>query len=362
MSTAPAVEQGARSLRRPRPITAAPSHSVAFDWWIALVSCAMVFGLFIDGWAHNHGMVDDSFFTPWHALLYGAFGVAALSLIAMHFRNVSKGHHWKRAMPPGYTLALYGALVFAVAGSGDMLWHEAFGIETGLESLLSPTHLILAGSGLMIVTAPARAMWLRRSKQDWNSLLPAILSITAFAAVFNFFLVFAAVTGRLSVLTGPRPLEHEFIDSLGVLALLIHSNVLLGVTLFVRRRWRLPFGAFTLIYAVNGLGITWLHVAGNEEFLFVISAGLTGFAADWLLLRDDSLSTARIRLTACVLPALFGLATMLALQILSTSAWANGGLWWEIHMWLGAPVMAGALGYGLSLLAHPPAARIQEPD
>ena len=39
---------------------------------MALISCAIVFGLYIDGWAHNHGFVDDSFFTPWHAVLYGA--------------------------------------------------------------------------------------------------------------------------------------------------------------------------------------------------------------------------------------------------------------------------------------------------
>ena len=46
---------------------------------------------------------------------------------------------------------------------------------------------------------------------------------------------------------------------------------------------------------------------------------------------------------------------MLVIQILGETAWASGGLWWEIHMWLGVPVLAGAFGYGLSLLIRPPA-------
>jgi hypothetical protein len=40
------------------------------DWLVALLGCWTVGGIFLDGWAHNHGKVDSSFFTLWHALLY----------------------------------------------------------------------------------------------------------------------------------------------------------------------------------------------------------------------------------------------------------------------------------------------------
>ena len=30
-------------------------------------------GMVIDGWAHTHGEVDDSFFTKWHGLWYSGF-------------------------------------------------------------------------------------------------------------------------------------------------------------------------------------------------------------------------------------------------------------------------------------------------
>jgi hypothetical protein len=32
-------------------------------------------GIFLDGWAHAHGRVDESLFTPWHAVLAGIAGL-----------------------------------------------------------------------------------------------------------------------------------------------------------------------------------------------------------------------------------------------------------------------------------------------
>jgi hypothetical protein len=41
-----------------------PAGSGAFDWAITTLCAAFVGGLFLDGWAHTHGRVDDSFLTP----------------------------------------------------------------------------------------------------------------------------------------------------------------------------------------------------------------------------------------------------------------------------------------------------------
>lgn len=323
---------------------------------MAIVICVMIFGLFIDGWAHNHDRVDDSFFTPWHAILYSAYGVSALTLIAYHFRNVGKGYHWRRALPAGYMPALGGALLFATGGLGDMVWHGLFGIEESIEALLSPTHLLLAGSGLLIVTGPIRALWQRHGEGNWRSLLPAILALTMTASVFTFFTAFAAATSRMHILTGPRPEAHNLYDAYGVLALVTHSNILLGVVLFSIRRWRLPFGVFTLIYTVNALMMTWMHVRANADYLLVINAAIVGLLCDWLISRKMIESTNGLRLFSCLIPFVFSIGALLVIHILGTGAWGTGGLWWEIHMWLGAPVMAGAFGYGLSLLIHPPGA------
>ena len=344
-----------RRLAGTRARSGQPADNLRFDCWMVLVSGAMVFGLFIDGYAHNHGMVDDTFFTPWHALLYGAYGVAALSLAIQQLRHVSQGFHWRRALPSGYMPALFGAGIFAVAGFGDMLWHESFGIETGLEPLLSPTHLLLATAGMLIITGPIRAFWRRETDHDWHSLLPLILAFATVAAVFTFFTVFAGVSSRMAPLTGPRPADTEILDPAGVQAFLMHSNILLGVILFMTRRWRLPFGAITLIFVINAMGMTWINVRDNAEFIFVVNAAIVGLFGDWLLSRTVYASKNGLRLFCFLLPLAFSAGAMLCVHLLGASVWGDSGLWWEIHMWLGAPVLAGIFGYGLSLLLHPPA-------
>ena len=59
------------------------------------------------------------------------------------------------------------------------------------------------------------------------------------------------------------------------------------------------------------------------------------------------------------MPFAYSLGVMLMTHILGTSVWGSGGLWWLIHMWLGVPVLAGAFGYGLSLLLRAPALPIE---
>jgi hypothetical protein len=58
---------------RVQPVGVAPQqHTIAvgglaFDWVMMSLSLLFLGGLYLDGWAHNHGRVDDSFFTIWHA-------------------------------------------------------------------------------------------------------------------------------------------------------------------------------------------------------------------------------------------------------------------------------------------------------
>jgi len=129
--------------------TGNPHHSAPrFDWMVIALSSWFVGGLFLDGWAHTHGKVDTSFFTPWHGVLYSGHLATLLYL----------GWQWsrQRTLPAGYGLSLAGALLFVVGGVGDFIWHELFGIERSIEALLSPTHLLLAlGLALEPMARPA---------------------------------------------------------------------------------------------------------------------------------------------------------------------------------------------------------------
>ncbi len=335
---------------------AIPADSIQLDRLMALTACLITFGLFIDGWAHNHGQVDDSFFTPWHALLYGAVALSGLILLVTHMRNVGKGFHFGSALPAGYTLSLLGFFLFAAGGVADLAWHEIFGFEEGTEALISPSHLFLAVSGLLIVTGPIRAAWQRKSDETWSDLLPAILSFTCITSIFLFFVAFAAITSSTAMLTGARPDSTRLLDSAGIVAFLLHSNILLGVLLLLTRRWRLPVGTATLVFATSAALMTWLRVEHNEEFIFVLSALAVGLLADWLLQRGALNSVAGTRLFCIVIPFAYSLGALMVVEILGATVWGADGLWWLIHMWLGVPVMAGAFGYGLSLLLRPPAA------
>jgi Tol biopolymer transport system component len=171
--------------------TGYPAGSIRFDWLMIAVSAWLIGGLFVDGWAHFHGMVDDSFFTPWHAVFYSGFASVAIFLGINQWRNVSKGFAFWRALPQGYALSLVGAGIFALAGVGDLIWHTVFGIEIGTEALLSPTHLLLATGMVLITSGPLRAAWHRVPEMGWRMLAPMLLSATLLLAVLAFFTSYA---------------------------------------------------------------------------------------------------------------------------------------------------------------------------
>jgi Tol biopolymer transport system component len=171
-----------------------PAGSVRFDLAMIVVSAWLIGGLFVDGWAHFHGMVDDSFFTPWHAIFYSGFMAVAVFLGVNQWRNIAKGYAFWRALPEGYALSLVGAGIFAVGGVGDLIWHTLFGIEVDTEALLSPTHLLLATGMALIISGPLRAAWRRipaGQAGGWRTLAPMILSATLLFALLAFFTSYA---------------------------------------------------------------------------------------------------------------------------------------------------------------------------
>src|SRR5580704_15516383 len=146
------------------PRSGNPPTNPAFEWLMGVLAVLLIGGLDLDIWAHSHGRVDQSFFTPWHAVLYGAMALNGIVLGVVAALNVlRKGYPWRRALPVGYGLSLVGVIAFAIGGGLDLAWHTLFGIEEDIEALLSPTHLILATSAALILTGPLRSAALRIS-------------------------------------------------------------------------------------------------------------------------------------------------------------------------------------------------------
>lgn len=167
--------------------------SIAFDWVMGLLAVLLMGGLLLDGWAHSHGEVDQSFLTPWHALLYGSMAVNGLALFALGIAGLRQGFSAGNALPAGYWTAAIGVVVFIVGGAVDAWWHTTFGIENGVVLLVSPPHLILGLAAALIMSGPLQSIAAQHGTQSggWRIVGPAVLSTWALVALIGFFLGYA---------------------------------------------------------------------------------------------------------------------------------------------------------------------------
>ncbi len=321
-----------------------PQSSIKFDRLMIILVCWFVCGLFIDGWAHNHGLVDKTFFTPWHALLYSGYVANAALLTFTFVRNHLRGQRWSEAIPDGYQLALLGVPIFAIAGVGDLIWHTLFGFEVGIEPLLSPTHLLLAFSAILIMSGPLRAAMRRDipvESQNWATLLPAILSMTAVLSVFTFF------TSFVNPFVQTWTLQATFDDGkeLGIASVLFLAGILMGFVLVALRRWKLPLGTLTIVFTINVA----LMGVFKDNYPLIPVATLAGLIADFLIwwLQPSITRHEALRLFAFSMPVIFFLCYFVPIIL-------TIGITWKIHLWLGSCVMAGLIGLGLSYLLVPP--------
>ncbi|HET8852577.1 MAG TPA: LpqB family beta-propeller domain-containing protein [Ktedonobacteraceae bacterium] len=171
-----------------------PLGGTRFDWIVTILCIGLVGGAFLDGWAHAHGKVDNTFFTPWHAVLYSCFALVGAFLFVSWLRNRRKGYPWRDALPFGYGVSLLGAFIFGIGGVLDLIWHTLFGIEVSIDRLLSPTHLLLGLGFVLIVSGPLRAAWARfpgTAGYGRLELLPAVVSVTLLLSTFTFFTEYA---------------------------------------------------------------------------------------------------------------------------------------------------------------------------
>jgi hypothetical protein len=324
-----------------------PTSTFLFDGLMVLLGFWFMTGLFLDGSAHDRGLVD-SFFTPWHAILYSGFLANAIALFVATWRNQAKGYRLWAAIPAGYEMSLVGAVVFGIGGVLDMLWHVTFGIERSTEALLSPSHMILAVGLFLIVNGPFRAAWRRRddllskNRLGWLPMLFSLaftfLLLTFFTFPMNpFFNVFASL----------RRYEYSVNDSVlfGFPQMLLQAAIFMGCVLMAARRWKLPPGSVTFVLLLNVLA---LSVISDRAATFIPAAIVTGVFADgfMLLLKPSIKRPVLFRIYAFSVPAVLYALYFATLQL-------NGGVSWTLPFWSGTVVITGLVGLFLSYLMLP---------
>ncbi|HKY46400.1 MAG TPA: hypothetical protein VJQ79_00320 [Acidimicrobiia bacterium] len=169
----------------------APARPGPLDVVMGVLAVVLVGGFFVDLWAHSHGRVDETFFTPWHGILYAGALLHGLVLLRVALQGRKQGLGLRRSLPSGYGLSLAGAGLFLVAGVFDLAWHEAFGFEDGTEALLSPSHLLLATSGIFMVAGPVRAAWAKGVPTRFPGWLPWVFALTMLLSIVTSFTEYA---------------------------------------------------------------------------------------------------------------------------------------------------------------------------
>ncbi len=236
-----------------------------------------------------------------------------------------------------------------LGGPGDLLWHSLFGIEVGIEALLSPTHILLAFGGAMVVSGPLHAIWYRDKNIQTIHKIPVILSFTYLLMTLGFMLQFLHPFNfpwMSQTFLTENPINNNYGGGLGIANAIVFTGLFMGLTLACIRHWIFPFGSFTTILTLNAVAITTMH---GEYYLFILTAFFAGVLIDILYKKTCSLSRKErhIRIFSASAPVILFAAYV------CTILWSDITLW-SVHMWTGMIVISGITGYLVSYLVIPP--------
>jgi hypothetical protein len=207
----------------------------------------------------------------------------------------------------------------------------------------------------LIIAGPLRAAWRRpeADAQGWRRQFPMLLSLTLVLSLFTFFTQIAhPVANFWGRGRGPDRLTPAGVhQELGIVSILLTTAVVMGVLLPTVARRALPVGSLTLILTLNAAAMGLLYYGHPFPLAHVVMLAAAGVVADLLLwlLRPSAQRPLALRLFAFAVPAVFYLVYFLGLML-------TDGVWWSVHLWSGAIVLAGIVGWLLSYLPVPPRA------
>lgn len=324
-------------------------------------------GVTYDFRQHAEGLdfAEEGFLTVPHVVFYAAFVAISVTLAVVILANRAAGDSWIDAVPTGYRFALLGAFLFGLGGPMDFLWHTTFGFEEGVEALTSPTHLLLVTGAALFVTAPLRAAWVRGLDASLLRQLPALVAsglLLNTAAMFSGYgnpllvphaadaEVTGTIMGRGSETAAAGADGLSVTVAHGAAGMLVFAALVVGLAVTLARRFRLAPGAFTVVYGIVGVSLT--YTGGTEELAPAMLA--FGVAADVLyrLLEPSPVGILRFRAFAAAIPT-----SMVAIYFLTVHlVW---GIAWSTHVYGGLVAAAGLVGLLVSYVAMP---SVRHPD
>lgn len=315
---------------------------IFFDVVFLIVSIWLIGGTYADAWAHNH-LKLDTFFTPWHGILYTGVLAVALTLATTVVLNRRRGASWQEAIPAGYDLSLVAIFAMFFVGVGDGIWHTLFGIEMNTDAMMSPTHLAAVVCITLAISGPYRAMY-RRAHQPSGSLDTLLLGLALallLGEITNYTQEFHPYTSFWP-LTAPRNLSLE--QAFAIVSFVFQAIVVTGLALYSIRRWRLGLGFFTLVMTLVAIPLSLMH----DHSIVILIAFLGGMISDaaYFFLKPSLARQTQFRVFSVILSAGVYVVYMGAMVMI-------GGVVWSVHMVIGSIVATALAGWLLSYLVLP---------
>jgi hypothetical protein len=341
------------SVERTQPAPIGSASFTARERWVLLVASAwLVIGLQLDAYAHATTPELETFWTPWHGVLYSGIAASGFTLLWI-MRSRLPGvptYQSVLALPNALRIPLFGMAFLLVGGGVDTLWHNVFGIVRDMEIFVSPSHefiilgmvLVAMGPALMLATGPERRL------SVGGGFLVAVSTLFSVLPVHIYSLHASAIGFRhLGSDMDPVPIYSPD-------AQLIHGYVFSTVLLLlpfivIGRRWPLPIGLPSILVAIIAV---LMHLMFDSEDPWWPALAVAGAAiAAEIVLR---LLIPLVKLSANARWVLFGLITPPVVwgTLLFVGRIETGSTGFNIHMLTGLLTLTALTGVGTVLVAR----------
>jgi hypothetical protein len=325
----------------------------ARERWVLLVASAwLVSGLQLDAYAHATTPELETFWTPWHGVLYSGIAVSGLTLVWLMRPRlpVIPTYGTILALPNALRIPIAGMALLLVGGGVDTLWHNVFGIEQGLEIFVSPSHeliilgmaLVAAGPALMLAGQPGRGLSVADGTLATMSALLSVLPLHIYslhASALGTMYYGEPGDGTVRIFSFDAQVMHGY----------LFSTVLLFLPILIMgRRWRLPIGVPTVLVAVPAV---LMHLMFSSEAGWWLALTVSGAVAGAeLVLR---LAGRVVRWSADARWFAAGLvAPLIVWGTVLVAAAQTVGVGWNVHMVSGLLTLVAITGGLTALIAR----------
>ncbi|MEU4421099.1 hypothetical protein AB0F81_10755 [Actinoplanes sp. NPDC024001] len=325
----------------------------ARERWVLLVAAAwLVIGLQLDAYAHATTPELETFWTPWHGVLYSGIAASGFTLLWI-MRSRLPGVPTYRsllALPNALRIPLAGMAFLLVGGGVDTLWHNLFGIERDMEIFVSPSHefiilgmaMVAMGPALMLAAGPQARLSAGGAALVGVSTLFSVLPV-------HIYSLHASAIGFRHLGSDLDPVPIYSPDAQLIHGYVFSTILLLLPFVVIGRRWPLPIGLPSALVAVIAV-LMHLMFDSEDDWWPALTVAGAALVVEAVL----RIVTPLVRANANVRWVLLGLVAPPAVwgAVLLVGKIETGSTGFNIHMVTGLLTLTALTGVATVLVAR----------